>query len=301
MVREDAWPALQYERWAPTKKTLHMCAQMIGKARLALSPPLPEWLHTCLYLDPRGFSTGPVPHGNHIISMLLDVYQPHFHIRVDDGREASVALDRRCVAEIWSEFRRALDRLGVVVDLWEKPQEVPDVMPFSENRHDCTIVAEDAQRFLRILASINSVFEEFRSGFFGRTGVQFWWGGFDFAILLFTGKHLQAPNDRGYILRYDLDAEHLNAGFWAGDDTNPTPGFYGYLVPRPEGCENAPLTGWVEALGEWVIPYDTVRISQDPPRMILDFLQGLYGVATTLGGWPAENFKYTKPPPAPRR
>ncbi len=300
MTRQDAWPTLEYETWRPTKKTLHMCVQMIGKARLALSPALPEWLHSCLYLDPRGFSTGPVPCGNHILSMATDLYENSFHIRVSDGREEWVALGNRCVAEMWSEFRHVLGRLGVEIDLWEKPQEVPDVTPFSENRHDCTIIAEDAQRFLRILTSINSVFEEFRSGFFGRTGVQFWWGGFDFAVLLFTGKHLEPPNDRGYILRYDLDAEHMNAGFWACDDANPVPGFYGYLVPRPEGCEYAPLTGWVEALGEWVIPYETVRTSPDPRRTILDFLQAVYGVATTLGGWPAQTFDYKKPPPAPR-
>jgi hypothetical protein len=41
----DAWPALDYAEWAPTKKTLHMVAQMLGKARLAVSPPQPEWLH----------------------------------------------------------------------------------------------------------------------------------------------------------------------------------------------------------------------------------------------------------------
>ena len=52
-MNHDAWPALPYEAWMPTKKTLHMCAQMIGKARLALSPPQPEWLHACLYLDGR--------------------------------------------------------------------------------------------------------------------------------------------------------------------------------------------------------------------------------------------------------
>ncbi len=100
---------------------------------------------------------------------------------------------------------------------------------------------------------------------------------------------------------YDLDAEHMNAGFWPGDDTNPTPGFYGYLIPRPEGCENAPIEGWVEAMGEWILPYETVRTAADPRRAILDFLQGVYGVATGLGGWDAEAFTYVKPPPAPRQ
>jgi hypothetical protein len=304
-MNHNVWPALSYEAWRDTKKTLHMCSQMIGKARLALSPPQPEWLHACLYLDPRGFTTAAMPHDTGTVSMGIDVYDSVMWIRASDGCERIVRLDvRSCVADIWSEFRKALTGLGLEIDIWEKPQEVPDVTPFSEDRHDCTIVSADARRFLTILSSIDSVFEEFRSRFFGRSGVQFWWGGFDFSVLLFTGRHLLAPDDRGYIMRYDLDAEHLNAGFWPGDDLKPDPGFYGYLVPRPDGCENAPVgsehAGWVEAMGEWIMPYETVRGCENPRREILAFLEGVYRVATTLGGWDEPAFAYGKPGPAPR-
>ena len=305
-MSREVWPALSYEAWMPTKKTLHMCAQMIGKARLALAPPQPEWLHTCLFLTSSGLTTGGMPHGTDLVSMGIDVYQGAIWIRVSDGRKANVALgSHSCVADIWSAFRSALAGLDLDIDIWEKPQEVLDATPFSQMRSHCTIVAEDAQRFLGVLASINSVFQEFRSRFFGRSGIQLWWGGFDFALLLFTGKHLRAPEDRGYIMRYDLDAEHMNAGFWPGDDNNPVPGFYGYLVPRPDGCESAPVgseyAGWAETMGEWVMPYDAVRRSADPSGVILAFLEGVYGVATTLGGWDGEAFTYKKPPPAPRR
>ncbi len=305
-MNHDVWPALTYGAWMPTKKTLHLCAQMIGKARLALAPPQPEWLHTCLYLDGRGFTTSAMPHGADIVSMGIDVYDSAIWIRVSDGRAATVPLsDGRCVADIWSGFQSALADLALDLDIWNKPQEIADVTPFSENRHDCTMIAEDAQRFCRVLASINPVFEEFRSRFFGRSGVQFWWGGFDYAILLFTGKHEEAPDDRGYIMRYDLDAEHMNAGFWPGDDKNPYPGFYAYLVPRPDGCETALIGSefgeWAEAMGEWFMPYEAVRTSEDPRQSILAFLNGVYGVATTLGGWHAEAFTYKKPLPAPRK
>ena len=305
-MNHDTWPALIYGAWMPTKKKLHMCAQMIGKARLALSPPQPEWLHACLYLDGRGFTTSAMPHGTDVVSMGIDVYDSVIWIRLSDGREANVPLSGgRCVADIWSEFLDAFTGLGLNLDIWNKPQEVPDTTPFPENTHDCTIIAEDAQRFYRILASVNSVFEEFRSQFFGRSGLQFWCGGFDYAVLLFTGKHLKAPDDRGYIMRYDLDAEHMNAGFWPGDDKNPYPGFYAYLVPRPAGCETAPIGSehgeWVEAMGEWFMPYDAVRTSKDPRQTILAFLNGVYDVALSLGGWPAQAFTYKKPPPAPRK
>jgi Family of unknown function (DUF5996) len=197
-----------------------------------------------------------------------------------------------------------LDGLGIDADIWEKPQELSDTTLFSENRHDCTIVPEHAQRFHRVLCAIDGAFEEFRSPYFGRTGVQFWWGGFDFAVLLFTGRHLMAPGERGYIMRFDLDAEQLNAGFWPGDDNAPEARFWAYVVPRPDGCEVAPIrpapAAWVEAISEWILPYERARASDDPRRAILDFLHSVYRVAVANGGWDAAAQHYESPPPAPR-
>jgi hypothetical protein len=305
MTSNEPWPALPYEEWAPTKKTLHMCAQMVGKARLALAPPQPEWLHTCLYLHPRGFGTGPIPEGTRTISMGIDVFDSRLWLRSSDGRGGSVPLGSgRYVADIWAGFKEELRRLDLELDLWEKPQEIADTTPFSENTHDCTLEPEQAQRFHRILSAVNGVFEEFRSEFFARTSIQFWWGSFDFAVLLFNGRQQVAPEDRGYIMRYDLDAEHMNAGFWAGDDNIPQAGFYGYLVPRPQGCESAPIepvhAGWLETLGEWIMPYEAVRACDDPRGTILDFLRSVYQVACTHGGWDSRGLEYTRPAPAPR-
>ena len=296
----ETWPALAYEAWAPTKRTLHLCAQMIGKARLALAPPQPEWLHACLYLSPRGFSTGPIPEGARTVAMGIDLFEPSIWLRASDGRAASVSLaSGRCVAEIWSGFGQALARLGLDLDIWEKPQEVPDTTVFSANTHDRIFVPEQAQRFHRVLSAVNGVFEEFRSEFFGRTGVQFWWGSFDLAVLLFSGKKLPGPDDQGYILHSDLDAEHLNAGFWAGSDSSPDAGFYGYLVPRPPGCATAPIepehAGWVEAMGEWIMPYEAVRSCPDPRGAVRDFLRSVYRVACSEGGWDSQSFEYTRP------
>jgi hypothetical protein len=295
------WPALRYEEWAPTKKTLHLVAQMLGKAKLALAPPQPEWMHVRLFLDANGFTTGAMPHRSTVVTMGIDVLHGEIWMATSTGSHASVPLGPdRAVATIWADFQAALAGLGLELDLWDKPQEVADSTPFSENTHDHTFVPEHAQRFHRVLCSTNAVFEEFRSAFFGRSGVQFWWGTFDLAVLLFPGRATPAPTDRGYIMRYDLDAEHLNAGLWPGDDSAPVPGFYGYLVPRPLGCETAAIapsyTGWLEEMGEWLMPYEEVRTCPDPRRAILDFLGGVYGAATALGGWDAPACDYVRPP-----
>jgi hypothetical protein len=300
MPEHPDWPALPYEEWAATKKTLHMVAQMVGKAKLALAPPQPEWLHARLFLDPRGFTTGPVPYGARTVALGIDVVEGSLWAATDCGRATIPLTPGVCVADIWQCLQVSLTGLGLELDLWEKPQELADVTPFSQNTHDCTLDLDHTQRYLRVLSSVNGVFEEFRSHFFGRSGVQFWWGSFDLAVLLFNGRPAKAPTDRGYIMRYDLDAEHVNAGFWAGDDSAPQPGFFGYVVPQPPGCAMAPVTpeyaGWVEEMGEWLMPYDAVRTCPDPRTAILDFLDCVYGAAVRLGGWDAAAHEYTRPP-----
>ena len=303
-MADPLWPELAYAEWAPTKKTLQMVLQMLGKTRLALSPPQPEWLHAALYVDATGFATGPLPCNGRIISLGVDVYDSVLWVDASDGTRARIVLSGRCVADIWAEFSATMRTVGVDVDLWQKPQELTDTTPFAQNTHDCTIVAADAVRFHTVLCSIQNVFDEFRSPFFGRTGVQFWWGAFDLAVLLFNGKHIVPPEDRGYIMRYDLDAEQLNCGFWPGDDASPDPVFYAYLHPQPPGCDIVPINpegaAWVEQMGEWILPYEQVRTSEDPGATLREFLDCAYQLAGSLGGWDLKDHEYVKPSPPKR-
>ena len=301
----DAWPALRYADWAPTRRTLHMVSQMVGKARLALVPPRPEWLHAGLFLDPRGLTSGAVPFGSVVLAIGIDVFDSALWIRVSDGRETSLPIGPdRSVAAIWADFRAALARLGLELDLWDKPQELGDVRRFADNTADRAIEPEHAQRFHRLLCSIDGAFETFRSPFFGRSEIRFWWGSFDFAVLLFTGAHVTPPDDRGYIMRYDLDAQAMSAGFWPGDDDTPEPRLYAYLSPPPDGCERAPIepahAQWAESMAEWILPWEQVRSTADPGATIGAFLRSVERFAVTDGGWNAEAHRYVTPPPAPR-
>jgi hypothetical protein len=237
--------------------------------------------------------------------MGVDVYAGELWIAGGGGRRATVPVGPdRPVADIWAGFQGALVGLGLDLDIWEKPQEVADVTPFSQNDHDRTLVPEQAQRFHRVLAATSAVLEEFRARFFGRSGVQLWWGGLDLSLLLFSGRRVPAPTDRGYIRQYDLDAEHLHGGFWAGDDATPMPAFSAYVTPRPAGCEAAPIepgyASWVEEMGMWSMPYDEVRICADPRQAILDFLDSAYRAAVGQGGWSTEAHEYIRPPASPR-
>jgi len=304
MTPADAWPELVYERWAPTVKALHLYAQMLGKLKLALHPPLPEWLHTGLTLDARGFTTGPLAADGRVVDAGIDLFDGVLAVRAGERTEAIPLTGPRAVADVWREFCAALAGFGVDAHLSDRPQEMPDqTTPFADDHAARVVELAEARRLYRVLATVHGVFDEFRAPFFGRSGVQLWWGGFDLAVLLFSGAQVTAPEDRGYIMRYDLDAEHLNAGFWLGSDDAPRALFYAYIHPRPPGCETAPVepagAGWVEALGQWVLPYDDARGRGDPAGALLGFLRSAYRVALTAGGWDDEAHRY-EAPPAPR-
>ena len=73
MTPSDPWPQIPYEAWRDTKVTLHMYTQVIGKLRLALSPPEPEWAHVALYLTARGLTTGPIPYEERVFQADFDL------------------------------------------------------------------------------------------------------------------------------------------------------------------------------------------------------------------------------------
>ena len=53
----DALPVLRLEDWEPTKDTLHLYAQIVGKIRLASTPLSNHWWNVPLYVTVRGLTT----------------------------------------------------------------------------------------------------------------------------------------------------------------------------------------------------------------------------------------------------
>jgi len=41
-----------------------------------------------------------------------------------------------------------------------------------------------------------------------------------------------------------------------------------------------------EELGEFLLPWETVRAAEDPDQLVLDFLQATYAAAAELADWP---------------
>ena len=305
MTTAAVWPELDVRSWAPTKKSLHLYAQMLGKLRVALSPSQPNWMFTALPLTARGFTTGPMPWYGRSVQASLDVFSSELALESSDGQTRRIALvPVRTVADVYGDLLAALRALGVDATFSAVPQELADVTPLDTDRRPAAYDPAAVERWFRAVTATAGIFEDWRSHFFGRSGIQLWWGALDVALLLFNGKHAVPPTDRGYLLRYDLDAEMMNAGFYPGDDAN-APFFYGYIFPQPAGAAQLPVApataSWSEAIKEWVLPYDAVRTAADPTATLRAFLDAVYAACGSAAGWDRAALSYAAPKRTVRR
>jgi hypothetical protein len=293
------WPDVDVAAWAPTKRSLHLYLQMLGKLRVALSPSQPNWMFTALLLSARGVTTGTIPWEGTSLQASLDVLTSEIVLERSNGASRRIALlPARTVADVFAEMQAALDALAVRCSLSPVPQEVADSTPLSQDRRPASYEPEAVRRWFAAATASASIFEQWRAHFFGRTGIALWWGALDVALLLFSGKHVPAPTDRGYIMQYDLDAELMNVGLYYGDERT-APFFYGYIYPQPAGAESLPIepagAAWSRALGEWVLPYDAVRHAADPAATLRAFLDAMYEQCFAAAGWDRAAFSYVAP------
>jgi Family of unknown function (DUF5996) len=293
------WPALPYAEWRDTRDTLHMYTQVIGKLRLALSPFEPGWANVPLYCTARGLTTSPIPFGLRAFDAEFDFHDHVLVLRTSDGQAHRRPLGGT-VAEFYSDVMAALRRMGIDVDIPVTPSEVPDPIPFPEDRTHDTYDAAQAQRFYQVLSMVDLTMREHRAHFRGRTSpVQFFWGTFDVALTRYSGRLAEPMNHRGVIARFGSDAEEICAGWWPGDQRQGFPAFYSYAYPAPTGIEAVTIepgeAGWSSDAGEFLFPYDAARSAPDPHQAIRDFLATSYSGAATLMGWSPDLTEYSEP------
>src|SRR6266704_3782064 len=98
-------PELPYEGWRPTKDTLHLWCQIIGKIKLAHVPPRNHWWSAALGLSVRGITTGRMraASGDLEFEIELDLLSDRLVIRSNRGEVAGFPLkDGLSVAEFYS-------------------------------------------------------------------------------------------------------------------------------------------------------------------------------------------------------
>lgn len=306
-----AWPDLPFSAWQDTCETLHLWTQIIGKIRLRQMEWINHSWHVTLYVTARGLTTMPMPYGPRVFQIDFDFIDHRLDILTHDGPRQSISLRPMSVAAFYRAVFRALDELGLDIRIHGTPNELPAPIPFEQDEVHAAYDPVYANRFWRVLAQTERVFQQFRSNFGGKVSpVQFFWGSFDLAVTRFSNERAPEhpggiPNLPDWVTREAYSHEVSSAGFWPGGASHPTPFFYSYAYPEPDGFNRAAVqpaaASYSDTLREFILPYDAVRTAEDPDQTLLTFLQSTYDAAADLGRWDRSELDCELPPLEARR
>lgn len=299
---EPVWPELPLEAWQDTCATLHMWTQIIGKIRLQLAPMTNHWWQAVFYITARGFTTSPMPFNSRYCQIDFDFIDHEMRISTDAGDSRSVALKPRSVADFYHSTMEALASLGIDVAIWTTPVEVPERIPFEQDHTHATYDPEYARHHWKVLVQADRVLKAFRARFTGKVSpVHFFWGAFDLAVTRFSGRrapaHSGVPNVARSVMVEAYSHEVSSCGFWPGTGLGE-PAFYAYAYPEPEGFRDYPVRPeeayYNKDWGEFILPYEAVRMAESPDGKLLAFLQSTYEAAADLGGWDRDTLERGK-------
>jgi hypothetical protein len=290
MVTEnEQWPSLPYDEWKDTYATLHMWTQIVGKIALKTTAPLNHSWSVTFLITPRGMITHTLSLGERTFTMEFDFVDHQLVIRASDGAVRHVQMAPRSVASFYAEVMATLEGLGLPVKIWPMAVEIPVPIRLDTDEAHRSYDPEQANRCWRILSKIARVLEGSRCDFVGKCSpVHFFWGGFDLAVTRFSGRPAP-PRDGPAFMRDAYSHEVISHGFWFGSGPVLEPAFYAYAVPEPPGLKAArvqPRGAFYHGeLGEFILPYETVRRSDSPDHAITAFVDSTYDQAATLGRW----------------
>lgn len=287
------WPALRVADWTATRDTVHMWTQVVGKIRMAHAPMLNHWWQVPLYVSSRGLTTSSIPYGSRTFDIEFDFCNHRLVIRVGDGSSRMIDLGRMSVAHFHAQVMAALTDLGLETTISSRPNEVETAIPFAVDFEHATYDPEAIHAFWLQLMQADRLLQQFRARFVGKSSpVHFFWGAFDLAYSRFSGRTAPthpggAPNCADWVMEEGYSHEVVSFGFWPGGGKEGA--FYAYAYPAPDGFADSPVgqsgAFYSEQFGEFLLPYEAVRNSEDPDRVVMEFFQTTYLAAAELSRW----------------
>jgi hypothetical protein len=83
--------------------------------------------------------------------------------------------------------------------------------------------------------------------------------------------------------------EVSSCGFWPGGDPIDEPVFYAYAYPEPPGFKDYPIQPpeafYHTGMREFILPYNIVRTSDSPDKVLLSFLESTYEAEAISANW----------------
>jgi hypothetical protein len=170
------WPDLPLAAWSETCDTLHLWTQIVGKARIALTPLINHWWNATFFVTARGLSAPAMPYGGRTVDIAFDFINHQLLIETSDGRVESFSLKAMTVADFYNECMQRLRRLGIDIHIWTMPGEIENAIPFDQDHIHAQYDPLYAQRFWLALAQASRVMNRFRARFIGKASpVHFFW------------------------------------------------------------------------------------------------------------------------------
>ncbi len=290
---EPEWPQLTLSTWEDTRDTLQLWAQIVGKVRLALEPMVNHWWQVPLYVSARGLTTSLMHTSRGGLEIEFDFIDHVLDLRTSWGERRQVRLEPRTVASFYRAVMGALGELGVEVVVLARPVEIPVAIPFNEDEEHRSYDADAVHRFWLVLLQAHRVMSVFRARFIGKASpVHFFWGATDLAATRFSGRRAPkhaggAPNCADWVMEMAYSHEVSSCGFWPGGSSEGS--FYSYAYPEPQGFRDWPIrpdaASYDTALGEFLLPYASVRTAAEPGASLLDFFQSTYEAVAELASW----------------
>ncbi|QYA24787.1 hypothetical protein G3I01_04450 [Gramella sp. MT6] len=302
MENINVLPGLRYVGNEKKKLTLHLYFQILGKVRMCFMPRKNHWWYITLYVNEKGFTTGPIPieNGFESFSLTLNILENKLDIFKSTGEIRSFRLEKGLsVSDFYNYLLSILKELDINVKINGKPFDLNIDKRFSEITEYHHYNKEYVTSYWKTFLWVSSVFKEFSGRFYGKTcPVHLYWHSMDLAVTRFSGK--KAPAMPAEARTSDKDAyshECISFGFWAGDENVQEPAFYSYTFPSPENLDNQPLepgnANWIMNNGSpmAVLTYADLQEVDNPRKILLEFLESAYQAGASVAGWDIENFK----------
>lgn len=291
----ERWPDLRYDEWKDTLQTLHMWTQIVGKIRLRQEPLVNHWWNVALYVTERGLTTSPMSYRDgRTFAVDFDFVEHLLRIADCDSQSRTIALEPMSVATFYGKVMQALTAMEFSIRINTKPNEVVDAIPFEADERHASYDRTYVERFWRAVVQVDRLCKTFRSEFLGKASpVHFFWGSFDLAVSLFSGRTAPPhpggfPNLPDRVTREAYSHEEQSFGFWPGGNGLEA-SFYAYAYPEPAGFPESRVrpaaAGWNAQLREFFLPYESVRSSASPDDSVLSFFSSVYESAASLASW----------------
>ena len=227
----------------------------------------------------------PAPDGSGAIVAALDLRNHEAIVEGSGGTEQRIALGPdRSVGAVGRELLEAVRGLRARWRSTRRRRRCPGALRSTRNEEHASYDAAQVESYFAAATQAALALAAFRAPYRGRsTPVNAWWGSFDLAVNLFSGRPAPPPAD-DFIMRNAMDAQEIAIGWWPGDARYDRAAFYAYAHPAPDGFQSATLSPpearWEPALGEFILDWDDVIRAEDPRAAATQF--ALSAFATTV-------------------